>query len=165
MRAELDDCEAPRPEIPFALPAAGAVVRGQIDLLARRPDGGALVVDYKTNRLEGADPAELMEARYSTQRDIYALAAAGSGAESVDTAYVFLERPEEPERKAYDAAELAAARRRVEELAASARSGEFDAASDPSEELCSGCPGRARLCPRWSWRDGALAIERDAAAA
>ena len=77
LRAELEASGARiRPEVPFVLGLGGAVVRGKIDLLAERPEG-PLVVDYKTDALRGADPAELAE-RYETQRDLYALAVHGA---------------------------------------------------------------------------------------
>src|SRR4029453_15446531 len=44
-------------EAPFVLAIGGTLVRGSIDLLVERPDGSALVLDYKTDRLEGRDPA------------------------------------------------------------------------------------------------------------
>ena len=43
-------------EVPFVLSVGGTLVRGSIDLLVERPDGSVLVVDYKTDRLEGRDP-------------------------------------------------------------------------------------------------------------
>ncbi|WP_309136404.1 ATP-dependent helicase [Nocardioides campestrisoli] len=46
-------------EEPFALVLAGQVVRGRIDAVYREPDGGYLVVDWKTNRAETADPLQL----------------------------------------------------------------------------------------------------------
>ena len=84
------------------LSVGGTLIRGSIDLLAVRPDGSVLVVDYKTDRLAGRDPAEIAT-RYSIQRDLYALAAAARGA-PVETAYVFLERPDEPVRTSFDQA-------------------------------------------------------------
>ena len=82
------------------LSVGGTLIRGSIDLLAVRADGSVLVVDYKTDRLAGRDPAEIVS-RYSIQRDLYALAAAARGA-PVETAYVFLERPDEPVRTSFD---------------------------------------------------------------
>ena len=38
---------------------AGQVVRGRIDAVYREPDGSYLVVDWKTNRHETADPLQL----------------------------------------------------------------------------------------------------------
>ena len=76
--------------------SASTVLRGSIDLLVEREGAPPLVVDYKTDRLDGADPAE-HAARYEIQRTIYALAVAEAcGAAEVEVAYVFLERPEEP---------------------------------------------------------------------
>ena len=37
-----------------------ALVGGALDVLAREPGGAMLVVDYKSDRLEGADPRELV---------------------------------------------------------------------------------------------------------
>ena len=46
-------------EAPFALVLGGQVVRGRIDAVYAEPDGGFLVVDWKTNRHETADPLQL----------------------------------------------------------------------------------------------------------
>jgi DNA helicase-2/ATP-dependent DNA helicase PcrA len=48
-----------RIEAPFALVLAGQVVRGRIDAVYREPDGGFLLVDWKTNRAPTADPLQL----------------------------------------------------------------------------------------------------------
>ncbi|HQR27866.1 MAG TPA: 3'-5' exonuclease, partial [Nocardioides sp.] len=48
-----------RVEAPFALVLAGQVVRGRIDAVYREPDGGFLVIDWKTNRAPTADPLQL----------------------------------------------------------------------------------------------------------
>lgn len=46
-------------EAPFALVLAGQVVRGRIDAVYQDGDGSFLVVDWKTNRTESADPLQL----------------------------------------------------------------------------------------------------------
>jgi DNA helicase-2/ATP-dependent DNA helicase PcrA len=46
-------------EAPFALVLAGQVVRGRIDAVYAEPDGTWLVVDWKTNQRESADPLQL----------------------------------------------------------------------------------------------------------
>ncbi len=46
-------------EAPFALVLAGQVVRGRIDAVYAEPDGGWLVIDWKTNRQQTADPLQL----------------------------------------------------------------------------------------------------------
>jgi ATP-dependent helicase/nuclease subunit A len=85
-----------RAEVPILMRLASTVLRGSIDLLVDTP-GAPLIVDYKTDRLDGASPAE-RAARYETQRTIYALAVAEARqADEVEVAYVFLERPEEPQ--------------------------------------------------------------------
>jgi DNA helicase-2/ATP-dependent DNA helicase PcrA len=46
-------------EAPFALVLDGQVVRGRIDAVYEEPDGGFLVVDWKTSRQATADPLQL----------------------------------------------------------------------------------------------------------
>ena len=46
-------------EPPFALVLAGQVVRGRIDAVYEEPDGSYLVVDWKTNVRQDADPLQL----------------------------------------------------------------------------------------------------------
>ncbi len=48
-----------RIEAGFSLVLAGQVLRGRIDAVYTEPDGGFLVVDWKTGRQEGADPLQL----------------------------------------------------------------------------------------------------------
>ncbi len=144
---------AVRPELPFGLAVGGTVVRGAIDLIAERSGKPPLVVDYKTNRLDATTPEQIVASEYEPQRDIYALAAAaGTGAETVETAYAFLRSDEPPVTKAYDGAELERARERIESLVARVRGGEFHA-TEPGERVCTACPGRLRLCPRWKRDD------------
>ena len=86
-----------RREAPFAFAleraGGGPLVNGFLDVVALEPDGGVLIVDYKSDRLEGAEPAEIVERDYATQRVVYALAALRDGAPRVEVAYCFLERP------------------------------------------------------------------------
>ncbi len=46
-------------EAPFALVLAGQVVRGRIDAVYLEPDGSFLVVDWKTNKRQDAEPLQL----------------------------------------------------------------------------------------------------------
>jgi ATP-dependent helicase/nuclease subunit A len=155
LRAELEASGARiRPEVPFVLGLGGAVVRGQIDLLAEHPEG-PLVVDYKTDALRGADPAKLAE-RYETQRDLYALAVHGArrngAAGIVRAAYCFLEAPEGASVQIYDEARVAAARERLERLVAGIGAGDFERTDNPHPALCYGCPAAARLCAKPAWQ-------------
>jgi hypothetical protein len=140
--------------LPFAFtltpPGAGGrslLINGVVDVHAAEPDG-LLVVDYKSNALEGHTPAELTEASYSTQRLVYALAGLRAGAERVDVAYCFLEAPDEVESARYVAADAARLEGELLALAAGVVDGRFEPAAEPHLELCGDCPGRAALC---SW--------------
>lgn len=132
------------PEAPFLLDVGGAVVRGKLDLLASAAGAGPLVVDYKTNSLDGRAPEELMPA-YETQRDLYALAAGGGGG-AVRTAFVFLERPEAPVIREHEPTALAATRERLEGLIAGIAAERFEVTASPHRALCHDCPARPRLC-------------------
>ena len=70
-----------------------------------------LIVDYKTDRLDGAEPGRARAAATRSSRTIYALAVAEArGASEVELAYVFLERPEEPVVASWGPGEIAAGR-------------------------------------------------------
>ena len=58
-RGPFGDRVPERIEAPFALVIAGQVVRGRIDAVYAEPDGRWLVVDWKTNREQTADPLQL----------------------------------------------------------------------------------------------------------
>jgi len=103
-----------RVEVPLLMQLAGRVIRGSIDLLVEQEGRPPLIVDYKTDRL-GEDGPATRAAEYETQRDLYALAVAeATGADAVEVAYVFLERPEVPAVSKLGSDELAAARSRLE---------------------------------------------------
>ncbi len=107
------NAERSRVEVPLLIEVAGTVLRGSIDLLVEGASAPPLIVDYKTDRLDGATPAELA-GRYEIQQAIYALAVAEArGVEEVELAYVFLERPEEPVIGRWGAEEIAAGRGRL----------------------------------------------------
>ncbi len=72
------------------------LIGGVFDVIAREPGGRTLIVDYKTDRLEGADPQALADTAYGTQRLVYALAALRAGAEEVEVVHTFLELPQRP---------------------------------------------------------------------
>jgi ATP-dependent helicase/nuclease subunit A len=85
---------------------------------------------------------------YSTQCLIYALAGLRSGAERVEVAHCFLERPDEPAVAAFAAADGERLEAELVELARGVVESSFAPASEPHYELCADCPGRAALC---SW--------------
>ena len=125
---------------------SGALVTGALDVVTRERDGRMLVVDYKTDRLEGADPAAVVERDYRTQRVIYALAALRAGATEVEVAHVFLERPHEPVTATFS--DRAALEHELEALAGGVLGGDFRVSGDPCVALCNGCPAEGGLC---SW--------------
>ncbi len=139
---------AVRAEVPILLGIGGAVLRGSIDLLVERPGAAPLVVDYKTDRLDGSAPAD-HASRYETQRAIYALAVAEArAAPEVEVAYVFLERPDEPLVERLDAVYMESARERLSATIERIGSGDFPPAApdDRSWALCKGCPALGRMC-------------------
>jgi ATP-dependent helicase/nuclease subunit A len=143
-----DEATRVRAEVPLLLGVGDTVLRGSIDLLVEREGAPPLVVDYKTDRLGGTDPAE-RAARYEVQRSIYALAVAEwLGAPEVEVAYVFLEHPDEPALSTLGAAEMATARQGLEEAIAQISRGEFPVAPPEQRDwsLCRGCPALRGLC-------------------
>jgi ATP-dependent helicase/nuclease subunit A len=152
LRARIAAAERVRTELPFAFtlapPGAGGrslLINGVVDVHAGEPDG-LLVVDYKSNALEGRTPAELTEQSYSTQRLVYALAGLRAGAERVEVAYCFLEAPDQVELATYVAADAARLEAELLQLAAGVVESRFEPAAEPHLELCGTCPGRAALC-------------------
>lgn len=148
LRGEIAAATRVRAEVPILLGAGGTVLRGSIDLLVERDGAPPLVIDYKTDRLRGEDPAA-RASHYEVQRSIYAMAAAESlGASEVEVAYVFLERADSPVRTVLTESEMAAARTRIESAVASISAGSFSPAPEPERtwDLCRGCPALGRLC-------------------
>jgi ATP-dependent exoDNAse (exonuclease V) beta subunit len=142
---------AARAEVPLLLHMpgpVGAVLRGSIDLLVEREGAPPLVIDYKTDRLNGSPPAE-RAAKYETQREIYALAVAEArGVTEVEVAYVFLERPQEPVLELLDSEAMARGREELATTVARIAAGEFPPAPVERRDwsLCRGCPALGRLC-------------------
>lgn len=139
---------AVRAEAPILLGVGDTVLRGSIDLLVEREGAPPLVVDYKTDRLRGDDPAARAE-KYEIQRSVYALATAGAlGVEEVEVAYVFLERAEQPAVSRLGKKEMDAGRTRLEDAIGQIAAGKFPVApeSERTWDLCRGCPALGRLC-------------------
>jgi ATP-dependent exoDNAse (exonuclease V) beta subunit len=108
------DAQSSRAEVPLLIEVGETVLRGSIDLLVEEDGKPPLIVDYKTDRVDGTTPTALV-ARYEIQQAIYALAVAEArGATEVELAYVFLDRPEEPVVTSWGADDLASARQRLE---------------------------------------------------
>jgi hypothetical protein len=143
LAARLAALEGAAPERPFTFEHDGVLIRGRLDVLWQ-DDERALIVDYKSNALEGRPPAEIVEAEYTLQRLVYALVCLRGGAGEVEIAYQFLERPDDVVSTSFTRddtirleAELSAAITRI-------RAGEFR--PTPSEFACSDCPALDLVC-------------------
>ena len=152
LRERLASARRARRELPFAFtlkpPDAGGrslLINGVVDVFAEE-DGGTLIVDYKSDRLDGRQPGDLVEGEYATQRLVYALAALRAGAERVEVAYVLLERPDEPVSATYLAADGGELERELLALARGVVEGRFEPTAEPHLELCRDCPARPALC-------------------
>jgi ATP-dependent helicase/nuclease subunit A len=132
-----------RPERPFAFEHDGVLLHGRLDVLWReRKD--ALVVDYKSNVLDGRDPDAVVEEEYRLQRLVYALACLRDGAESVEVVYQFLELPDEVASASFTTADVEALETELSQAIARIRSGSFR--PTPSEFACSDCPALGLVC-------------------
>jgi hypothetical protein len=138
-----------RREEPFAfvLDPGGVVVSGFLDLLARE-GRRMIVVDYKSDRLAGAEPAGVVAREYQVQRLVYALAALKGGAEEVEVVHTFLEVPERPVSAVYRAADAGTLELALAGLADGVLRREFTVSPAPHRALCHGCPGEGGVC---SW--------------
>jgi len=133
----------------FSLGPEQPLIGGVLDLYLERPGGGALIVDYKSDRLDGGEHLERVVQRdYALQRLVYALAALQAGAARVEVAHWFLERPEQWTSASFSAAEREGLREQLRVRLQAARESGFAVSADPHRELCLTCPGRGGLC---SW--------------
>jgi ATP-dependent helicase/nuclease subunit A len=108
-------------------------------------DGGrALVVDYKTNALADAEPDEIVEQEYRLQRLVYALACVRAGAEEVEVAYVFLERPDAVVSARFHRELVPGLEAELSEAIGRLRASDFR--PTPSEYACAGCPALDVVC-------------------
>jgi ATP-dependent exoDNAse (exonuclease V) beta subunit len=126
----------------------GVLVNGAVDVLAREPPGRMLVIDYKSDRLEGADPADVVAGEYATQRLVYATAVLRAGAAAVEVVHVFLEAPERPVSAEFTRADAETLERELGALASGVLERRFTVSEVPHRALCSGCPAEGGLC---SW--------------
>jgi ATP-dependent helicase/nuclease subunit A len=132
-------------------PLDGVLLTGVLDLLAREPDGGILVVDYKSDRFApGEDLEAVVEREYSIQRLLYALAVLADGAPRVEIVHWFLHRPAEPIGAVFVQGDRPCLENAIVGLARNARGGSFAVSEDPHRGLCLTCPGRSGMC---SWGD------------
>jgi ATP-dependent helicase/nuclease subunit A len=129
-----------------------------LDLLVEQPDGSALIVDYKSDRLVGGEDLELLVQRdYGFQRLLYALAAIEDGASRVRIVHWFLERPNEWVAASFDSGEREGMRELLLERVALMRAKGFAVTQTPHRDVCLTCPARGGLC---SWGETRTMSER-----
>jgi ATP-dependent helicase/nuclease subunit A len=127
----------------FAFEHDGVLLHGRLDVF-HEADGHALVVDYKTNVLEDASPAEVVEREYGLQRLVYALACLRAGASEVEVVYQFLERPDDLVTQCYKVEDVPALEEELSRVIAAIQAGEFK--PTPSDYACSTCPALDLVC-------------------
>ncbi|HWD65322.1 MAG TPA: PD-(D/E)XK nuclease family protein, partial [Solirubrobacteraceae bacterium] len=148
VRARLTAATELRREQRFVFPLGPALITGTFDVLATEPDGTTLVVDYKTDRLNGRSPAEMVAREYEAQRLIYALAALRAGAPRVEVVHLFLEDTVRPVSRSFESAELMSLQEELDRRAAPLLAGRFEVTGEPQRAICTGCPALGGLC---SW--------------
>ncbi len=127
----------------FAFEHDGVLLHGRLDVF-HEADGRMLVVDYKTNVLEDASPAEVVEREYGLQRLVYALACLKAGASEVEVTYQFLERPNDLVTDCYKVDDVPALEAELSRAIAAIQSGVFK--PTPSEYACATCPALDLVC-------------------
>ncbi|HKU59115.1 MAG TPA: PD-(D/E)XK nuclease family protein, partial [Gaiellaceae bacterium] len=132
-----------KPERPFAFEHDGVLLHGFLDLLWLAPPR-ALVVDYKTNALGDSSPEEIVDHEYSLQRLVYAIACFRAGADEVEVAYAFLERPDAVVTTVFERSQLPELEATLSAAIARIDAGEFT--PTPSEFACAGCPALDLVC-------------------
>jgi hypothetical protein len=135
--------EGARAELGFAFEHDGVLVHGRFDLY-RRDGRRALVIDYKTNEIGERDPAEVVESEYTLQRLVYALACFRAGAEEVEVAYAFLERPNAPVVTLFGLDDVGILEATLSAAIARIDAGEF--VPTPGEFACTDCPALDVVC-------------------
>jgi hypothetical protein len=135
-------------ELPFAVPVGETVLGGVIDAAILTAEGGpARIVDYKTNRLEGTSPEELLDTRYREQAEAYALALLAAGHCAVEVEIVFLEAAQSPVVRGFGAADAEAIRARIAQRLEALAAGPYRPLDAYDPDACPGCAGLAGLCP------------------
>ena len=127
----------------FVFEHEGVLLHGRLDVLWR-DETKALVVDYKSNALEEVEPEVIVASQYRVQRLVYALACLRDGAQEVEVAYQFLERPTDVVSATFTAEDVPALEAELSGTIERIRSGDFR--PSPSEFACAGCPALDLVC-------------------
>jgi ATP-dependent helicase/nuclease subunit A len=130
-------------ERPFAFEHDGVLFHGVLDVL-HLENGRALVADFKSNLLGDHSPVEVFDAEYRLQRLVYAIACFRAGADEVEVAYQFLERPDDLVEAVFRRDELSVLEAELSAAIEQIQAGAFP--PRPSEFACSGCPALDVVC-------------------
>jgi ATP-dependent exoDNAse (exonuclease V) beta subunit len=130
-------------ERPFTFVHDGVLLHGRLDVLWRS-GSEALVVDYKSNVLDGLEPSAVVEDDYRLQRLVYALACLRDGAERVEVVYQFLEQPAALVSATFTTEDIVTLEAELSAAIARIRAGDFR--PRPSEFACSDCPALDVVC-------------------
>ncbi len=143
LAARVAGLEGVRVERPFVFEVDHVLLNGRLDVLWRS-GVEALVLDYKTNAMDGRAPAAVVEDEYRLQRIVYALACFRAGAEDVEVVYQFLEAPEEVVSERFSRIDVERLERELGAVIARIQEGDFR--PTPSAFACAGCPALDRVC-------------------
>jgi ATP-dependent exoDNAse (exonuclease V) beta subunit len=143
LAARVAGLEGVRVERPFVFEVDHVLLNGRLDVLWRS-GVEALVLDYKTNAMDGRAPAAVVEDEYRLQRIVYALACFRAGAEDVEVVYQFLESPEEVVSERFSRIDVERLERELGAVIARIQEGDFR--PTPSAFACAGCPALDRVC-------------------
>ena len=149
LRERLSRATRVRREQRFSFLHRELLITGMLDVMASEADDRALIVDYKSDRLIGIDPAVVVSQEYGTQQLIYALAALRAGAAEVEVVHVFLQTPEAPILARFTVEQLPDLEARLDELTEGLLARRFDVTEAPHRGVCHGCPAEGGLCS-WS---------------
>jgi ATP-dependent exoDNAse (exonuclease V) beta subunit len=127
----------------FTFEHDGVLLHGFVDAMHLAGED-AIVVDYKTNLLGDASPAEIVDDDYRLQRLVYALACFRAGAERVEVVYHFLERVDAIVSASFTREQVPALEAELSAAIERLQAGEF--VPTPSEFACSGCPALDLVC-------------------
>ena len=124
-------------EIPLLMRIENTTLRGYVDVLVNSDP--PLVLDYKTNILGVQRPADKME-DYRQQRNLYSLAVARSRSiDRIESAFVFLEEPDQPVIEMFDSAGLERAEAELSEALRDFTRGHFFGGPGASVNPCGAC--------------------------
>ena len=106
--------------------------------------GRALVIDYKTNVLDGRAPADVVDAEYHLQRLVYAIVCLRAGADEVEVVHQFLEREDDVVSALFTRGDLPGLEAELSAAIARIQAGDFR--PTPGEMVCSDCPVLGLVC-------------------